>query len=116
PCPPPRCVPARGVFAEWEGRPDDAKRDLREAIDCARRQQVLSLELRAATSLARLRGGRQRDDVEARGGFSRRSREADARAWGKLEARPGALLGLSPPGSRAGERASRRPSSSSTAP
>ena len=39
-----------------EGRAGDAERHLLQAIDCARRQEVLSLELRAATSLARLRG------------------------------------------------------------
>jgi predicted ATPase len=46
----------RGVIAETQARADDAERHLREAIECARDQHVLSLELRAATSLARLRG------------------------------------------------------------
>jgi len=37
-----------------QGRHDEAKRLLREAIDCARRQAAKSWELRAATTLATL--------------------------------------------------------------
>jgi predicted ATPase/DNA-binding winged helix-turn-helix (wHTH) protein len=53
----------RGIIAQAEGRPSEAEQHLLEAIDCARRQEVLALELRAATSLARLRGG---DDATGR--------------------------------------------------
>ena len=51
-----------GEVALGVGRPEDAERRFREAIDMARRRQEKSLELRATTSLARrlaVRGRRQ---------------------------------------------------------
>ena len=44
---------------------DDAERSLRRALDVARRQSALSLELRAATSLARLLRENQQDEALA---------------------------------------------------
>ena len=54
----------RGAIAQSQGRAADAERHLLEAIACARSQEVLSLELRAATSLARLRGNGDCDGIE----------------------------------------------------
>ena len=54
----------RGVIAQSQGRAGEAERQLRDAIDCAREQHVPSLELRAATSLVRLRGAQDAGAVE----------------------------------------------------
>ena len=52
------CAPelfrARGEALRAQARPDDAERDFREALAMSRKQSCRPLELRAATSLARL--------------------------------------------------------------
>jgi class 3 adenylate cyclase/tetratricopeptide (TPR) repeat protein len=53
-----------GELALWVGRADEAEGRFRAAIDLARRRQEKSLELRAATSLARLlSAGGRRDEA-----------------------------------------------------
>jgi len=65
----------RGSIARSQGRAGEAERHLLEAIACARRQEVLSLELRAATSLASLRGAEAPGGIEPVVGVYRRFTE-----------------------------------------